>query len=142
LPPDFKKETQLNIESKKILIIDDDKTLLDVLSQLLTRLDYEAVCADNGYSGLDLFLKGQFEIVLTDYDMPGMDGITLAHQIKDISADTMVILMTGHDKSSIIEQIEASRVDLALFNPFDLLEIMQILPQEQTPPEEKRLRPF
>ena len=77
---------------------------------------------------------------MTDYDMPGMDGITLAHQIKDISPDTMVILMTGHDKSSIIEQIEASRVDLALFKPFDLLEIMQIFQKEQTQPEEQRLR--
>ena len=132
----------MKADSKKILIIDDDRTLLDGLSQLLARLDYPFVCADNGYSGLDLFLKGQFDIVLTDYDMPGMDGITLAHHIKEISPDTMVILMTGHDKSSIIEQIETSKVDLALFKPFDLQEIMQILPQEQTQPEEKRLRPY
>jgi CheY-like chemotaxis protein len=125
---------------KNILVIDDDETLLDVLAQLLTRSGYDVICAENGDKGMNLFLKGQFEIVLTDYDMPGMDGITLAHQIKDISPDTMVILMTGHDKSSIIEQIEASRVDLALFKPFDLLEIMQIFQKEQTQPEEQRLR--
>jgi CheY-like chemotaxis protein len=130
----------MKADSKKILIIDDNDTLLEMLSQLLARLEYEIICAHNGYNGLSLFTKRQCDIVLTDYDMPGMDGITLAHHIKSISPDTLVILMTGHDRASIMEQIEKSKVDLALFKPFDFLQLMHILQEQQIQNEEKLLQ--
>ena len=64
----------MNFNSKKILIIDDDKTLLDILSQLFDRLGCEPICASSGDVGLNLFMKKRPEVVLTDFDMPGMDG--------------------------------------------------------------------
>lgn len=132
-----KKGPTLKIESKKILVVDDDEILLDALTQLLARLGYEVLGASNGYKGLNLFLQGQFDIVLTDFDMPGMDGITLAYHIKEIFPDTLVILMTGHDRASILEQMEYSKVDVALFKPFDVLEIMHIIQPMQSQPPKK-----
>ena len=96
---------------------------MDVLTQVFARLGHEAIAADNAYSGLNLFVKGQYDIVFTDYDMPGMDGITFAHHIKEICPDSLIILMTGHDRASILKQIENSRIDLALFKPFGFLEL-------------------
>ena len=126
------------LDSKKILIVDDDEVIVDVLTQLFARLGHESAAADNAYSGLNLFLKGQFDIVFTDYDMPGMDGITFAHHIKEISPDSLIILMTGHDRASILKQIEDSRIDLTLFKPFGFLEVMQILEDQQNRPAERR----
>jgi two-component system, NtrC family, nitrogen regulation response regulator NtrX len=125
---------------KKILVIDDDKTIIDIISQLLARFDFEVMCADNGYSGLSLFTKRQCDIVLTDYDMPGMDGITVAHHIKEKSPDTPVILMTGHDRASIRDQIENSKVDQVLFKPLDLLGLVHILQEEPLQNEENLAR--
>lgn len=70
--------------------------------------------------------------------MPGMDGITFAHHIKEISPDSLIILMTGHDRASILKQIEDSRIDLTLFKPFGFLEVMQILEDQQNRPAERR----
>jgi CheY-like chemotaxis protein len=128
----------MKTDSNKILIVDDNKNILDVLSQVIVRLDYEAVCADNGDRGLELFLQGPCDIVLTDYEMPGMDGITLAHYIKEISPQTTVVLMTGHDRAEFMQQLETAKVDLVLSKPFDVLEIMFILQPQQAPIEAQR----
>ena len=76
-------------------------------------------------------------MVLTDFDMPGMDGITLAYHIEAIYPDTLVILMTGHDRTSILKQTENRKVDAILFKPCELLEIIQVLQEKETGPMEK-----
>jgi CheY-like chemotaxis protein len=132
----------MELDSKKILVVDDDEVIVDVLTQLFARLGHEAITANNAYSGLSLFRKGQYDIVFTDYDMPGMDGITFAHHIKEISRDPLIILMTGHDRASILKQIEGSSIDLALFKPFGFLEVMHILQEQQNRPAERRRQAF
>ena len=128
----------MKADSNKILIVDDHEDILDILSQLLARLDCEAVSANDGDRGLELFLLRPCDIVLTDYDMPGMDGLTLAHHIKAISPETMVVLMTGHDSAEFREQIETGKVDQVLCKPLDLQKIMYILRPQQGQLEEKR----
>lgn len=123
--------------SKKILVIDDDVLLLDAMSEMLFRMGYSVTVANNGEIGLGLFLRRKCDVVLTDFDMPGLDGISLAFHIKEISPDTVVILMTGHDRESIMGRIKHSAVDLALFKPFDLLTLEKTLQQTQTRREQK-----
>jgi DNA-binding NtrC family response regulator len=130
---------QISVESNKILVVDDDETLVDILSQLLTRFGYEVLSACNRKRGLDLFMENRFDTVITDYDMPGMDGITLADRIKKTSPATLVILMTGHDRESLTEKIKNSAVDLTLFKPFNLFSIAQVLTEERTRRTEERL---
>lgn len=113
--------------SQKILVVDDDDLLLDAVSEMIMRLGYKVISANNGDEGLDLFLKRKCDIVLTDFDMPGLDGISLAFHIKEMSPATVVILMTGHDKESIMGPISESVVDLTLFKPFELATLRQIL---------------
>jgi CheY-like chemotaxis protein len=134
-----KKDSKMELDSKKILVVDDDDIIMESLSQLLAWLGHEVFTANNAYSGLNLFRKRPFDVVLTDYDMPRMDGITFAHHIKEIFPDTLIILMTGHDRASILKQIENSEIDLALFKPFDFLEIVHILQEQQDRSEERRL---
>ena len=81
----------------------------------------------------------KYDLVFTDFDMPGIDGLTLAFHIKEYSPDTMVILMTGHDRESILGLIKDSAVDVTLFKPFDLEVILQILKETRTQPEHKLL---
>lgn len=116
--------------SEKILVIDDNNTIRGIVSKMLWRLGYEVSSADSGENGLDLFLKNKFDIVITDFDMPGIDGIDLAYCIKvaycikEKSPETLVVLMTGHEKEVILARIkETAVVDQALFKPFTLAEI-------------------
>ena len=63
---------------EKILVVDDNKFLRIVVSKMLSRLGYEVTSADNGENGLRIFLKNKFDVVLSDYEMTGMDGVALA----------------------------------------------------------------
>ncbi|MCK5202954.1 MAG: response regulator, partial [Desulfobacterales bacterium] len=98
------------IGDEKILVIDDDNTIRDIVSKMLWQLGYEVSSADSGEDGLDLFLKNKFDIVITDFDMPGIDGIDLAYCIKEKSPETLVVLMTGHEKEVILARIKETAV--------------------------------
>ena len=81
-------------------------------------MGYEVVAAGSGHEGLNLFLRNSIELVLTDLDMPGIDGWTLALHIKDKSPSTPVVLITGSESDAIMEKLEGSCVDSVLFKPF------------------------
>jgi DNA-binding response OmpR family regulator len=113
----------MNAGSEKILVVDDDDSIRDVVSKMLCRLGFEVSSADSAESGLALFLKNKFDLVITDFSMSGMDGIHLAYYIKEKSPSTQVILMTGDDKEVILSRIRDTAVDQALFKPFTLTEM-------------------
>jgi len=113
----------MNTVSEKVLVIDDDHTVRGVVSEMLCRLGFEVSSADSAESGLALFLKNKFDLVITDFSMSGMDGINLAYSIKEKSPSTQVILMTGHEKEAILSRIKDTAVDQTLFKPFTLVEM-------------------
>ncbi len=113
----------MNTGSEKILVVDDDDTIRDVVSKMLCRLGFDVSSADSAESGLALFLKNKFDLVITDFSMSGMDGINLAYSIKEKSSSTQVILMTGHKKEVILSRIKDTAVDKTLFKPFTLMEM-------------------
>jgi CheY-like chemotaxis protein len=112
----------MNTGSEKILVVDDDDTIRDVVSKMLCRLGFE-VSADSGETGLALFLKNKFDLVITDFSMSGMDGIHLADYVKEKSPATQVVLMTGADKAVILSKIKGTAVAKVLFKPFTLAEM-------------------
>ena len=95
----------MNAGSEKILVVDDDDTVRDVVSKMLCRLGFGVSSADSAESGLALFLKNKFDLVITDFNMSGMDGIHLAYYIKENSPATRVVLMTGDEKEVILSRI-------------------------------------
>ena len=113
----------MNTGSEKILVVDDDDTIRDVVSKMLCRLGYEVSSADGAESGLSLFFKNKFDLVITDFSMSSMDGINLAYYIKEKSPSTLVVLMTGDEKEVILSRIKGTSVDQALFKPFTLAEM-------------------
>jgi DNA-binding NtrC family response regulator len=117
------KDLKMSTGSEKILVVDDDDTIRDVVSKMLCRLGFEVSSADSAETGLALFLKNRFDLVITDFSMSGMDGIHMAYYIKEKSPATQVVLMTGHDKEAILSRIRDTAVDQALFKPFTLAQM-------------------
>jgi len=111
--------------SSPILIVDDDQGVRTVLSSLLSMIGFQVTQATNGHEALDLFSKERFGVVLTDFQMPGMDGFTLASNIKISSPKTPVIMITGSDQSIVQEKMRTGCVDSVLFKPFKLEDIHQ-----------------
>ena len=103
----------------KILVVDDNNFLRIVVSKMLSLLGYEVLSADSGENGLSLFLKNKFDIVLSDYEMPGMDGVAFACSIKKSSPRTPVVIMTGAGKEAVFSR-KSIAVDEVISKPFTL----------------------
>jgi len=80
----------------RILIVDDDRSMREFLEILLDREGYVITSASRGTVALDLCKKEKFDLIITDLKMPGISGIDLLKRIKEISPETMVILITAY----------------------------------------------
>lgn len=81
----------------RILVVDDDAAMRQVLSLYLEAEGHEVQTAESGARGLERYQAGAWNAVLTDREMPGMTGNELAEAIKRINPKTPVILVTGSD---------------------------------------------
>jgi CheY-like chemotaxis protein len=118
-----KGQEKLGMETDgSILVVDDNDVCRIVVSKMLSRLGYEVSSADSGENGLSIFLKRKFDIVLSDYEMPGMDGVALACSVKKSSPRTRVVIMTGTGKEIVFSRSSTS-VDEVISKPFTLASI-------------------
>jgi len=83
------------INNPKILIVDDEPDILELLSKLLTLEEYRVKTASRGREAIDLFRSEPFDLVITDIRMPGMDGVEVLKEIKQLDEDVEVIILTG-----------------------------------------------
>ena len=95
-----------------------NKTVQDVVSEVLDFMGFEVALADNGVEALSLFLENSFDLVLTDLEMPIMDGWSLTHCIKERSPNTPVVLMTGADRETVLNKVKSAPIDSVIFKPF------------------------
>jgi CheY-like chemotaxis protein len=117
-----------NMRSKRtILCVDDNEQALSIRKLMLTTRGYRVLTCTSGIQALEIFREGGIDLVLTDLLMPGLDGATLAGKIKDISAETPVILFSGKVKA--YEEDTRADVFLAkgMYAPAELLERIRLL---------------
>ena len=88
-----------------ILIIDDEKSIRNVLKDILQHEGYQVEEAPDGEQGLKLFQSKPFDLVLCDIKMPKMDGMEVLQQIMAINTEIPVIMISGH--GSIENAVEA-----------------------------------
>jgi two-component system response regulator PilR (NtrC family) len=79
-----------------ILVVDDDRGMREFLEIMLTQEGYRVKCASGGKEALNLCKKHDFDLVITDLKMPKVDGIDFLKGVKNISPETMVILITAY----------------------------------------------
>ena len=113
----------------RILVVDDDPDLVDLLKLDLTNQGYEVMTASNGKEALNIANSNKIELVLLDVMMPYMDGYHVAHEISSklgVNAPK-VLLMTSRDTVRERGVILMSGADGAIQKPFALNELHQKL---------------
>jgi DNA-binding response OmpR family regulator len=104
----------------RILVIDDDRIILDMLKLALERAEYEVTTALDGAEGLRLFREKKPDLVIADIAMPGIDGYQIVAQVREADRDdehTPVIILTAHEQSVMRAYAAELGADLYLTKP-------------------------
>ncbi len=112
----------------KILVIDDDPVVVQLVSGILRKKGYEVLTAKEGNAGLELLRQQNPDIVITDYQMPGMSGIDVLGKIRELDDTIPVIMLTAYgDASLTIRSMKTGAFDFIEkpINPRELLETVK-----------------
>ena len=90
----------------RILVVDDEESIRELLSKTLALADYEVDLAPDGRTALDRLRMVQYDLLITDLRMPGVDGLTVIREARRLKTDLPVIIITGYSsEASAIEAI-------------------------------------
>jgi len=129
------RENELNGSSQKInkskentvriMVVDDEESVANVLAEILRNYNYEITVETNSKEALKRFNKGpdMYDLIITDSDMPNLTGIELAKAINDIKSDVPVLLITGYNVDSIDNDSE--NIKAVLTKPFETANLIK-----------------
>src|SRR4026208_208366 len=89
-------ERILLMEAAKVLVVDDEKSILLLLKEALTQWGYEVTCAASAVEALELLKNGLFDALISDVRMPDMTGLDLLREIRKQDESIEVVMMTGY----------------------------------------------
>jgi two-component system response regulator AtoC len=109
--------------SEKILVVDDELFVRELLLEFLSTQDYEVSLADSGEKAVKLLQTQPVDLILLDLKMPGIDGIETLRQMKEIDPNALAIIMTGYPTiESSIDALRHGAYDYVI-KPFKLNEL-------------------
>lgn len=112
-----------------IVLVEDEPDILSILHRLMRDLTggYDIVMVSSGIDALAQIALRRVPLVITDYNMPGMNGLQLTAAIKEVSPDTRVVLITAYATPELEKRAREQRVDHWLPKPFPLDRLEQIV---------------
>jgi len=91
-----RKQAENDVETVRVLLVDDERLLLETLKKVLSRRAMEVITADSGEKALELLNNTSIDVIVLDIKMPGMNGLDVLSKIKSGFVNREVILLTGH----------------------------------------------
>jgi DNA-binding response OmpR family regulator len=116
--------------SKRILVIDDDGAVRGTLQHLLAALGYEVSCASDGQQGVEAFLLGEPDLVITDIIMPQQEGMETILAIKRRRPGSRIIAMSGGGRIAnrdLLKMAHRLGADRVIAKPFSLDELIAVV---------------
>ncbi len=111
----------------KVLLVDDEVSFTTSLQRLLSRRGFDVKIAFDGPTALRFIAEEQFDVVVLDIKMPGMDGIQVLEEIIRFSADIRVILLTGHYFSTEEEATLKHGAYAYLLKPYPIMDLVNLI---------------
>jgi CheY-like chemotaxis protein len=110
---------------RRILVVDDEPLVCDSIRRMLAVDGHQVETATSGEAALALFGKDTFALIITDYELPLMNGDKLAVAIKALAPNLPIALITAYAESLQSAGALLAGVDLVISKPFDLQELRQ-----------------
>ncbi|MEM7431067.1 MAG: response regulator [Pseudomonadota bacterium] len=114
------------MSAAKILVVDDELNVLRAIDRLLTRAGYSVVTFDNPTLALSAANAAEYDVVISDYQMPDVNGVDFLATLQSLYPDTPRIMLTGQaDKAAMVQSINKAAVFRFLQKPYDNAELIE-----------------
>ena len=116
-------------QSKKILIIDDEVSLLKIMGKFLQKLGHQSITAENGHKGIALFKEDpkSFDAIFLDYNLPELSSYEILSELRKMNPQIKAILSTGFAVEEISKEFENIGINGMLQKPFAFTDFKQII---------------
>jgi DNA-binding response OmpR family regulator len=127
IPFVLKRSKTMAAKKRKILLVEDETVLREALRDWLTEDGYDVECVDSGEKALDKIKKEQFGAIVLDLRLPGIDGLQVFEQAKELKSEAKGIIITAYPSKETLDK--AKRLGLLdyLVKPFKLEELERII---------------
>jgi len=106
-------------EKLKLLYVEDDDELRASTIEIFEDFFEEILIAGNGIDGLDIFRNNKIDIVITDLNMPKMDGLEMIQNIRELDKDVDIFVFSAYNESGIVEQAKSYNIKGYFYKPMD-----------------------
>jgi len=111
-------------DKARILVVDDEEAVRDLIARSLSAAEYDVETAEDGATAVERMRANDYDLLITDLKMPGMDGLSVIREARRKSADMPIIIITGFStKSSAIEAVNLG-VAGYLTKPFQVSQVL------------------
>lgn len=110
--------------TQRLLVIEDEPTLSRLLSYNLTNEGYQVTVAENGQLGFDIAAQGEFDLIMLDLMLPGMNGFEVLAKLRQMGVKTPIIILTAKNAEEEVVQGLKSGADDYITKPFGVAELL------------------
>ncbi len=126
LAGECERESKRRLDMTKILVVDDEERVRQLMGEILEDQGHEVTLAGSGQEGLRLFDSQEFDAVFTDLGMPGMSGWELARAIRERDRRLPLAVITGWGEAVSTSEKESAGVRRVLTKPFSMAQILEV----------------
>jgi len=116
------------LKKLKLLFVEDETDLVDIITDTLEKLGANFLSAKNGKEALDLIdSNSDIDIIVTDINMPVMNGIKMIEELQRRGNKTPIVIMSAHTEMDFINKAKELGVDDYLLKPFDFIKFIDLI---------------
>ena len=115
------------MNTKDILLVDDDINYLHLLGTLLKFEGFDVSTTSDGIKALETLKHNKFKMMITDFNMPEINGVELATKVKELRSDMCIVLVTGGDLSEIVEAAANAGISEIFSKPMELQSLLTVI---------------
>jgi YesN/AraC family two-component response regulator len=121
------KEKIEKLKALKILFVEDEKNLREIIGETFTKLEVQFDTAENGQIALEMIKEHPYDLVVTDINMPVMNGLDLIENIRNtLDLHIPVYIMSAHTEQRYIDRAKELEVENYIMKPFDFIKFINM----------------
>lgn len=126
-------------ETIRILYVEDDQKLREDTLRLLSTFFKQIIVTENGRKALEYYQPEAFDLVISDFIMPELNGMELAKQVKQQDPEQIFIVLSAHDEQQYVDELKAAGVNDFIFKPLNIQQFIEVIYKSCLLIEERRV---